>query len=103
MVDCSSSEDLAQSRRGGLAGHHKPIRSRHQQFVSLVCRGARDQETCNGLKADTVACPSRGVATCRNTNSSEVSPSVDGRWSTFIGQCSSGHGGQLFDRLQLWA
>ena len=44
MVGSSSSEDRARSQRGGLAGHHKPIRSRHQQFVSLVCREARDHE-----------------------------------------------------------
>ena len=35
---------------GGLARHHKPIRSRHQQFVSLVCRGARDQEFLQDLQ-----------------------------------------------------
>ena len=50
MVGSSSSEDRARSRRGGLAGHHKPIRSRHQQFVSLVCREARDQEFLQDLQ-----------------------------------------------------
>ena len=59
MVGSSSSEDRARSRRGGFAGHHKPIRSRHQQFVSLVCRRARDQEFLQDLQRTSTACQSR--------------------------------------------
>ena len=53
------------------------------------CRAASSATPKCRQRVDTVAGPSRGVATCRNPSSSEVSPSVDGRWSTFIGQCSS--------------
>ena len=52
MVGSSLSEDRAQSRRGGLAGHHKPIRSGHTSSSSALCAGEQGTmsfcKTCNG-------------------------------------------------------
>ena len=58
MVGSSLSEDFALSRRGGVEGHHKPIRSRHQQFVSLV-QVHKDQEFPQNCNGPSTACQSR--------------------------------------------